>query len=301
MELADTIAGAVKACSPFKPFPFSLKGKKPSVSALLALSDWQIGERIEGRDIEDFGMFDWQIAQERMYGICDDFLKWVNLNRGMYRIEELILPCLGDFINGDIHDGGEHTNEFPAPTQAARAGLLLGEVFRILEPHFGAVRAIEVACDNHGRTGPKIPYKRRAQANYNTLVYTIANAKAERLRRFSAVFSDGLKERFKVGDYVFLAEHGNDIRGWQGIGYYGMERTLGREARKRMNTDKTFSYWLMGHWHVPSVLQDQIMINGCLTGTTELDHANGRFAAPTQVAFLVGKHGYFNWTPFRSK
>jgi hypothetical protein len=43
-----------------------------------------------------------------------------------------------------------------------------------------------------------------------------------------------------------------------------------------------FDYISIGHWHVPAIIDGNILVNGNLPGTTEFDHIQGRHAAPSQ-------------------
>lgn len=130
------------------------------------------------------------------------------------------------------------------------------------------------------------------------LVHIIANERASKCQNVRTVQSDGIKLLADVNGKKFLLEHGSDIKGWAGFPYYGMGRMKGREAARRMNTRRGFDYSVMGHFHVPAVIEGSMLVNGSLSGTSELDHAQGRHADPAQVAFLVHPHhGVFNWTP----
>ena len=201
-------------------------------------------------------------------------------------------------VSGDIHEELKITNEFPLPVQTEKAGNLLGEVLLILASQFKKVYVWEVSADNHGRLNKKPQYKQRALNNMSYLVHAIANAKVAHCKNVIIKATDGIKLVADVMGSKFLIEHGNDTKCYMGIPYYGIERSTGREARRRMNTDKTFNYRSIGHWHVPAVIGNQIFVNGCLTGTTEFDHALGRCAAPSQCAMFVGSHGHFGWTAF---
>jgi hypothetical protein len=93
--------------------------------------------------------------------------------------------------------------------------------------------------------------------------------------------------------------HGHNIKGWAGIPWYGTDRHIAREAKaRRQRPTKNFDKLILGHFHAPLWTPDYI-VNGSLSGTSELDHGQGRDAAPCQVAFLVHpKHGEMNRIEF---
>jgi len=297
----DKIIASVVASQPYKIYKYVVPKKGALVDLIIKFSDWQIGEQILAREIEGFGGYNFAIAQNSIENIVSDIVKWVETQRKGYRIDTCHIFCEGDFVSGDIHDELKITNEFPLPVQTEKAGLLLGEMFLILCSHFKKVIAWEVSADNHGRLVKKIQFKQRSLNNMNHLVYAIANAKASGCKNFESVRTEGIKLLAEVAGYKFLLTHGNDIKSWMGIPYYGLSRDFGKEAKKRMRAKHDqFDFMSIGHWHVPSVIEDMIFVNGCLCGTTEFDHAQGRYAEPSQCAFLVSpKHGYFNWTAFR--
>ena len=298
-EFMDQLLASVSAAEPFPPWTPSRAPKKVAVTASIIFSDWHIGERIRARETEDFNRYDYAIAQSRLRGTVDSFLKWVQAQRTAYDIRECAVLALGDYISGDIHGELIATNEFPAPEQAVKAGLLLGEMLRVLAGNFSTVKAVCCGADNHGRLTPKPSAKRKAANNYSYVVHGLAQAHAALCRNIAWDVAEGMKHLVNINGWKFLVEHGDTIRGWAGLPFYGFQRAIGREAVRRMNTDKGFHYHAIGHFHVPTVLESRTLVNGSLSGTSEFDHACGRHAPPSQVAFLVHpRHGVFNWVPF---
>ena len=301
-ELAAELSNAVRAADPFPRHKYAaLKASKPLVVPSLMLSDWHIGEVIQKDEMEGFNEFTYQIGEDRIFDIVDSFLKWVEVQRKIYNITTVSILGLGDWVSGNIHAELLATNEFPLPVQTAKAGLLLGEVFVRLSPHFDAVNVDEVGADNHGRLQPKPQAKQKSSNSMSYLVHTIANQYSEKQGNIHVTEAAGIKMVTKIAEHSFLMEHGDTVKAYMGIPYYGMNRERGREAMKRMGTDKAFNYMALGHWHVPGFVEGSVIVNGSLSGTTEFDHSVGRHAEPAQVAFMVHpKHGVFNWTPFNT-
>ena len=300
-EMARMVAAAITAAEPFKREPWQRPARPGSpVVAVIKFSDWHIGEIIHKAETEGFGYYSWRVAQARLLGIVNSFLAWVETQRAGYRIDRCVVFGEGDYISGDLHRELSVTNEFPVPVQTAHAGLLLGEAILLLSRHFAEVEVIEVGADNHGRLTPKPQFKQKAENSLSYLVHIIANCFTAKLPNVQAVQLVAMKHLAKVAGYKFLIEHGDVVRAWMGIPYYGIEREAGREARRRMNGGRGFHYQSIGHWHVPAWVAGNILINGSLSGTSEYDHGVGRHARPSQVAFLVHpKHGVFNFIPFQ--
>ncbi len=301
-ELASELSAAVRAADPHPRHVYSKPqaSKSPVVPAIM-LSDWHVGEVIQKDEMEGFNEFNYQIAEDRIFGIVDSFLHWVEAQRKIYNIKTVSVLGLGDWVSGNIHQELIATNEFPLPVQTAKAGLLLGEVLVRLSPHFDSVDVSEVGGDNHGRLQPKPQAKQKSTNSMSYLVHTIANQYSAKQGNINTREAAGIKMVTEIALHKFLLEHGDTVKAYMGIPYYGMNRERGREAMKRMGTSKEFDYMGLAHWHVPGFVEGCVIINGSLSGTTEFDHSVGRHAEPCQVAFMVHpKHGLFNYTPFNT-
>lgn len=215
-EFHAQIAAAVAAQQPYPAFKYrtngSAKRKSLEVVPNLDLSDLHIGEVVEADEVEGFNKFNWQIAQEGLFGILEDFLQWVEIQREHYRIRRCALTLKGDYVSGDIHDELKATNEWPLPVQTAKAGWLLGEVFRILAGHFDELTAFEIGADNHGRLQKKPQAKQKTANSMSFLVHYIANAAAEKCRNFRPITSVGLKYLADINGQKFLIEHGDTMK-----------------------------------------------------------------------------------------
>lgn len=298
-ETIERLRDAVAAIEPPKAKPVKSKaGPKPKVSAVLLLGDWHIGEVIRGCEVEFSNSFNWKAAQRGIERIVKAFIKWVACQRGAYAIDHCAVIGLGDWISGEIRDELRQFAEFPTPVQVARAGSLLAWAVCTIAAHFGHVDFWEVGADNHGRLTRKPIAKHKAEYNMGYLTYAIAELRLRSLRNVACVSSPAMKLMAHINGWRFLCEHGDTVRAWMGVPWYGIQREVGREAIRRMN-QRRFDYVVTGHWHTPVFLENRVIVNGALTGTTEYDHSAGRFAAPCQVGFLVdANHGVFAFTPF---
>ncbi len=299
-EISEEVKAAIQASTPYKQVDYRTPAKAGSpVIPVLKLSDWHIGEVINEEETERFGRFNMAIAEKRMLHITDKFISWVELMRNAYKIDECRIWREGDMISGNIHKELEITNEFPAPVAAAKSGFLLAEVVSRVAAHFSHVIVEGVDSDNHGRMNPKPQAKQKSENNWSYVVAIIAQEKLKKHGNVDFRWTKGMKYLAEVAGKKFLIEHGDTVKSWMGIPYYGLERGRAREATRRMNTDRTFHYQSIGHWHVPAFVAGNIIVNGSLSGTSEYDHSCGRDAVPSQVAFMVHpKYGVFSWQPF---
>jgi hypothetical protein len=304
--LAKVIEESIDSLKPLPAIPYKVSGKLEStakMAAVVKFSDWHIGEVIRPEETEGFGKFNYAIAQERLNTITKKVIAWTHNHRMAFNIPQLYVFCEQDFISGDIHDELKATNEFPSPVQAVRAGKLLAQQIATFAPHFPEVHVIEVGGDNHSRLQKKPQAKQKATNSFGYVVYALANELLSQHKNVIIHEQDGMTHLANVVGQRFLCEHGDTIKAWMGIPYYGIERMRAREATRRMlerkKKDLGFDYVSCGHFHVPAVVSGNILMNGSLSGTSEFDHGCGRHARPSQVSFMVHpEHGIFDWTPW---
>jgi hypothetical protein len=301
-SLIDDLKTAIVAWDPYDKVLVSAHPPTSSpVAAVLKLSDWQIGEVIQASETEGFGEFNFAIAEQRVAKLVRSFLGWVEMHRKAgYNLQTLHVFSEGDLVSGNIHYELEITNEFPVTMAAVKGGMLMAWVVSQLAPHFETVDLWEMSADNHGRLTRKNQAKQGGVNNYSYVGHVVCNEVLKKHDNVVAHLAEGTKMLADVLGKKFLISHGHSVNAFMGIPFYGMERDRAREATKRMNTDKTFDYVSIGHWHVPNIVSGNILVNGCLTGTTEFDHMQGRHAPPSQVSFIVHpNHGLFDWTAWK--
>src|SRR5581483_3014059 len=301
-ELITELTNAVRAFDPYPHVEYNpgQPDKRSAVAFVSKTSDWQIGEVIEPNETEGFGEFNWEIAQKRVAILGAKELDDLTAHRDAgFPIDEIHVFDEGDPVSGNIHYELEVTNEFPAPEAAVNAAMLHAEYVSRLAAHAKHVHVWRITGDNHGRFTRKNQFKQGAINNWAYIVHQINKLALAKHENVTIHHSRGLTLLANVVGKKFLIKHGHTVKAWMGIPFYGLEREAAREARKRMNTDKTYDYMSIGHYHVPAWNPGGLLINGSLPGTTELDHAVGRFARPSQVSFFVHpRHGMFGWTPW---
>jgi len=303
-EMSDRLLAALDALPaprPWKPRSTpSTEQRKPPAVPVICLADWHIGEVISKEETVGFGVYNWKVARQRAHRYVDDVTAWLATQRRGYQIEEGVIAVLGDMVSGEIHRELSLTNEFDPPVAAAHCAHLLTEVVRRLAALFTRCRMVCVTPDNHGRLfdARRPTAKRAATRNWNYVVYEIAAAYLREIRHLTIERPKAIRFPVKIGRFVFLVEHGHAVRQYMGTPHYGLMRQRGREAMRHMAVGERFDYQLFAHWHNPFSINGQICC-GCLSGSSEFDLTQSRFAPPSQRAFLVGPHGVFGDVDFR--
>ncbi len=303
-EIMDEIKSHMVVVRPYDlEYAASNSPEESVVEAVLQLSDWHYGATQVSDEIEGFGEFSPAIAKERVLAkLTPQFIEWTNIQRKGYVIDNLRILVEGDLISGDIHDELKITNAVPSPVQAVEVSYLFADMVRMLAPHFANIVIEFVTADNHSRLTTKPQCKEEGLNSYG---YIIAHLSKELLgghKNVAMNIYNTYQTVVGVNEQRYLIGHGHNIRGWAGIPYYGIERKVGREARKRLRAPESlrnkvrFDKLVIGHFHSP-INTDDWMIGGSLSGTDAYDHKAGRYSRPVQPCWLVHpKHGDFNWT-----
>ncbi len=291
---------AVPAIQPAAPAKVT-STKAPSKTPVVAVGLWSDihwGQKVQPDEVQNYGSYSCSIAERRLRAWTETFLRWVDVQRHAYPIDECRIVALGDLVHGLIHLDNLIYNERQPLPSAVEVGTCMAECVAMLAPRFRRVVVDSLAPDNHGRLTTKVLSQGRGEWSLGYVANEIARGMLRSHSNVTFTNHLELKMELEINGKLFLCEHGNDIRCWMGVPYYGIERLVQREYRRRANAGKPpFHYLLMGHFHVPAVLPN-VVLNGALCGTTPYDHANARYAEPAQYAFLVHpKHGLFNYVP----
>jgi len=306
LDVRDMIETATRAMdAPPRWRPAQAK-KKPKVTALVLFGDAHVGERTDPKQAEGWGRYNYAIAQMRTENYLRCLTQWIGTLRAGYCIEDCAIVLLGDMTSGDIHEELMRTNEFPPPVQAVAAGRLIAALASGLAGQFRALTLYGVGGSNHGRLSRKYQFKGGVLNNWDFVVYEHARALLSRHTDVALHILPAKKEAIHVANHWFLCGHGDHVKSWMGIPWYGIERDLGRESRRRLDrlqeqlrrdapVEGMMDYGLGAHWHTPFVGPSfRYIVNGSLSGTNEFDHSCGRHAPPQQVAALISpKHGLF--------
>jgi hypothetical protein len=267
---------------------------KRAYPVCLNLGDWHIPEVITNVESGDWGEYNFKIATQRIYRLADKFLQWVTVQRHGYRINELHVNIVSDLVSGDIHEELKITNEFPLPVAMVKVGYLLAQLIGALAPNFTKVFVHYAGRDNHGRLTKKPQYKQAALNNANYVVSSFAREMLREQKNVEVEYLLSSPGLIQIAGSNVLLMHGDQIKAYMGIPFYGIERMRAREAIKA-NKRGTRTEWIFcGHFHTFAQLPG-VMMNGALCGTNEMDATLGRISPPSQISFMWHpEHGPFN-------
>lgn len=297
--LADELVEAAGILEPLPTLklPSKKSGQKSAV-AVLCLSDWHIGLRVEPTQTQESGEYDLLTANLRLTRLIQRFQEWIETSRRGQSIEHLEIFSLGDMINGLIHLENLIEDELDVADQVVQASYLLAWVVQQLVPSFKSAKLTILCTDNHSRLTKKVHASGRAGLSLGTVIAKMTEGLLREHKTLTVNCSTSIKTDVQILGWTFCLEHGNDVRSWMGLPFYGIQRMSGRDAKRRAAFRQPgVDYHVLGHFHTSAILDD-VIVCPSLVGSTVYDHASGRYGWPAQTAFLVSEDlGVCNYMP----
>jgi hypothetical protein len=280
---------------------------KPHRAVILQISDWQMGQLVRAADTGGINEYGWEIMLERLQRWVDAAVASIRIQCAGFAIESGVLLFCGDMVEGhDVFNGQAWQLDKDAALQALDGADAWAAA---LEALIGALPGISWSAycvpGNHGKPGGRSGGATPATFNFDFLFYEMVRRATENFPWREFVIEPCGRLLFRLADTVFATTHGNEVRGWGGIPFYGLDKTQGR-LMQEMET--VFTYWLLGHHHqnatIPSGRGARI-INGNAVGPNQLSTAAvlGSTAATQNLLYVsrdfgaVMEHAYLFLAP----
>jgi len=265
-------------------------------TAGLLFSDSHIGDKVVRDEVFSFGEYDFDVYVRRMKFLANSMKSIVVKKLKGYRVDKLCIFGLGDMVSGRIHEELIEVGEnivfqvLNGAYVAAQFILELSQMFKEIE--------IDGVVGNHGRIAQKKHFKHK-YVNWDYMFYQM-------LAMFLAG-NDRIKTNFpmsffwvkKIYDWNFLMLHGDNIRSWFQIPWYGIERAMWKLGDLLQGKGVNIHYRVLGHFHRTGEIDrgpGEVMVNGSIIGGSE--HSLGamfEFDRPTQIFFGVHKDYGVTW------
>lgn len=290
--------------------------------AVLILSDLHLGCVVKSEEVGGFGNYNKDVFIERLDSLVDKVIKIAGRHRKSCKIDTLNLFFLGDNVHGS-NNAGQWGFLHTEPNIVDQLFILWDEVERAVLKLKAFFPKMNIHCvyGNHGRIT-----KRGFEKNfvnwdfllYNMLQKTLKNQKGIKWSIPRAPFDVAT-----VQGHKFLLIHGDQVRGWGGLPFYGMARaeskyralfdrnvdleTIQMEALQE-GIDKadfetqmkfiserirSFDYMCMGHFHHMAELETpsggRIIMNSSFAGGDDYS-INDLLTANTAAQKFFGVH-----------
>ena len=257
---------------------------------VLMISDIQAGTYITKESTGGLNEYNWAVL-EKQFEVLSYGLEEIVLRHKMVApIENLHVHLLGDIIEGwDIFKGQTNSIDRDIAHQLLDVVDLLADFLDRSRTLFKHIHVVGVP-GNHGRIGSK--GENLHYVNYDYIVYKFLEKIFKNYPEFTWQISESWWQIDSIYDYNFLMFHGDDIRGWQGIPYYGIDRAAKNYRELLEIIGLSYDYLEIGHFHMPSELSGvttEKFINGCWPGGT-IYSMKGLGAANTPIQKLFAVH-----------
>lgn len=245
-DAASEAAAALHLPPVPKPAPDRRK-KNPEV-AVAVLSDWQLAKVTP--------TYNSQICEQRIEKYGDEVLNITNIQRADHPVRECHVFALGDMIEGELI--------FPGQTYLIDASLyrqvcvdgprILGNFLRRMAANYEKV-VFHGVIGNHGAIAGRERRNMNPESNGDRMVYKITQQMLRDEPRISWHIPEGDRERnwyavAEIGNYSSLLIHGDQLRGYGGMPWYGLQKKVG--GWRLGAIPERFQDVYFGHYHQPT-------------------------------------------------
>jgi hypothetical protein len=274
--------------------------KRHSAVPFLVASDWHADEVVDKAAMNGLNEYSPTIAKDRAKTLFEAAADILRIYAGNSDIETMVIAALGDFASMFLHDELMQTNALTPPEALLEVlDIWTGGIDYLLAS--GTIQNILVvgAVGNHGRITKKPMAKRRAQTNYEWILYSlIARHYAGRKEnRVQVQMPRGYFNYLEVLGRLIRCHHGDAIRYQGGVGgvHIPLNKAIAQwDKARRADLD------IMGHWHQCDFSRKYV-INGSLIGYNEYgEQIKAEPEPPQQAMFLLhNRYGHTGFYPLK--
>lgn len=262
--LVDEMQLTVK---PIKPLPpvIKIKGNDVKIreSLVMHLSDEHADSVISPHQVGGLERYDLRIALRRAEVYVDTVTQFTQQTLANYKFDDLYVLAHGDHVSGEIHGATDHSFYRNSFRNALAVGQMHALMYRDLCAHFPRVHVLYLS-GNHGRRSLKKDFH-RPQDNWDFLVAETARLHCVYLKNVDFNIPDSYSACLDIEGHGFAVSHGDDVRSWNGIPWYGIERKTRRWAALNAAVDRKIKYYCFGHFHnaaTQAALNGEMILNG---------------------------------------
>lgn len=210
-----------------------------------------------------------KVFKERLARLREAMIRLCLLHRKMRPIRKLVVPFLGDQVQGEQYGAQGFVEEFELSA--------MEQIYDILVPEFTNffVNLLQIypKIEIYGVEGNHGNIQRRSQimtkrSNWDVVFYRALKETLSKYQRIELKTQEVGGEWYQVisvNGWNFLVVHGDQILSYQGVPFYGVEKR-GLRWKQSIGVDEPFDYVLSGHLHNPNFLWNAGVnwwINGC--------------------------------------
>lgn len=298
--LVDRLIADIKSVAPisYSAAPTMFRGggntKQTPESAVLLFSDTHIGKVVRKEQTLNMAEYNFPTFLARLKFLETRVLSILE-GHTTAPIGELVIPMIGDMLDGALSHGSEAGQRNTLFTQFYAGGHAIAQFLRNLAAHVPLIR-IYTCVGNHPRWGTqkKMPTENR-YSNGDQFLYAFIQALTLDIPNIEWNIDEQPFAVFKVQGWTFFASHGDNLKGGDaafGIPMHSMSRQLNSTTQLfHKHGAEVPQYFVLGHFHRPIQLPTGLgdfTVNGGFPGLDGYA-LTGNFnpVDPAQVFFRV--------------
>lgn len=298
--VAEELQGLI---SPFEQLPpadpkhYNNPEKIIDETLVIHWSDWHADEVVEPHKVGGLEEFNFNVAMCRTELLVDSIINWTQTTLANHRFKKCVILMYGDMTSGQIHEGEGRSHYRNMMRNSLAIGQLISLAIRDIAPFF---ETIEVIClsGNHGRRSVKKDYD-GAWSNWDYLISEIASMQSRRFTNVKFHIPDTWSLTLDIEGHGFCIAHGDDVKAWNGIPFYGIERKTRRLTALHNSVGKQVKYFVFGHFHAltqSAELKGETIINGAFPATDPYSYESfAGYREPMQLIHGVSPRYGMTW------
>ncbi|KKL46511.1 hypothetical protein LCGC14_2344820, partial [marine sediment metagenome] len=227
----------------------------------------------------------------------DTVVKFTQNTLSSYHFKTLYIFAIGDHTSGEIHNAKDHSEYRNAFRNSLAIGQMHSLMLQELAVYFPKIEIIYLS-GNHGRRSVRKNYH-GARDNWDYLISETARMYCRDIKNISFTIPDAYSACVDIEGWGFGLSHGDDIRSWNNIPWYGLERKVRRLAAISATRGKRIHYYCFGHFHnsaTQAALDGETIINGSWVATDPYAYESlSVFSEPSQWMFGVNQKYGVSW------
>ena len=213
------------------------------------------------------------------------------MEKGGWTFPELVVGIGGDNVSGTIHDLERHADAPNIVLAVYGCAWLYAQAIREYAREYPKVYVFGVG-GNHARLpGVKRKQMKDPTRTWDYMVYLLLREMLADQPNIQYWFPDSWGAQVNIRGWNFLLGHGDDIKSWAGIPWYGIQRRTSQLLALEGARGNVIHYQLFGHFHSSATIPNpagETLINGSVVGGTEFSvDGLGVSDKPKQLMFGI--------------
>lgn len=297
----DRLISAVKPGILSLPAPKIYSPKPRSVDhktyeeAVLLVSDIHAGDDVSHEVTGGIAEYNIPRMCSRLQHLADTTSDWLVRHLQNHEFGKLHVWGLGDWVSGMIHDELIWASESTVIEWLGSVVLIMSQFLNDLSRFYPI--SFTGLPGNHGRIFPKKHYKNR-YVNWDYIAYNMISLILSHNDRVKFDIPKSFWALKDVQDYKFVLMHGDDIKWWNNVPWYGIKRAYDSFQRlllRKKSSPQVFQYMALAHFH-QEFTTTNVIANGSVVGDSEFSIGQGYSeGSPSQTLFGVHRDHGVTW------